>query len=112
MSRLADKMCVPCERGKEALKGPAIQMLADELGCGWKVVDEHHLMKEFRFSDFRSALRFANKVGDIAEEQGHHPELLVSYGKVRVEVFTHSVKGLTENDFVLAAKVEESYERL
>lgn len=73
---------------------------------GWKVVDEHHLEKEWRFSDFRSALAFTNQVGELAEAQGHHPDILLRWGAVKITVWTHKVSGLTESDFVLAAKID------
>ncbi|MBN2477643.1 MAG: 4a-hydroxytetrahydrobiopterin dehydratase [Pirellulales bacterium] len=82
--------------------------MADQLGGGWRVVDEHHLEKEYRFTDFREALDFTNRLGEIAEMEGHHPEILLSWGKVRVTIFTHKIDGLTESDFILAAKYDQS----
>jgi len=76
------------------------------LGGGWEVVDEHHLTRTFDFPDFVMALAFVNRLGALAEEQGHHPDLLLRWGSVRVDIWSHKVDGLTESDFVLAAKVE------
>jgi 4a-hydroxytetrahydrobiopterin dehydratase len=87
-----------------------LERLADQLGGGWQVVDEHHIEKEFRFADFREALDFTNRLGEIAEMEGHHPEILLSWGKVLVTIFTHKVDGLTESDFILAAKCEQCCE--
>jgi 4a-hydroxytetrahydrobiopterin dehydratase len=70
------------------------------------VVDGHHLEREFRFDDFRQALDFVNEVGELAEEQGHHPDIYLSYGKAKVQLWTHKIKGLHENDFILAAKID------
>jgi 4a-hydroxytetrahydrobiopterin dehydratase len=72
----------------------------------WKMVDEHHLVRAYRFPDFKSALAFVNRVGEVAEEQGHHPDILLGWGKVEVTTWTHAVDGLTESDFILAAKID------
>jgi 4a-hydroxytetrahydrobiopterin dehydratase len=73
---------------------------------GWEVVEEHHIRKTFLFPDFRKALDFVNLVGGVAEEQGHHPDLMLSWGRVEVRIFTHKISGLTESDFILAAKID------
>ena len=106
MSSLANEKCIPCRGGVPALKGEKLAALARELGADWRVVDEHHLEREFRFPDFAQALAFTNKVGAIAEEEGHHPDIYLAWGKVRVTIWTHKVDGLTRSDFVLAAKIE------
>ena len=106
-SNLAAKTCVPCRGGVPPLEGDELTGLRERLGGGWRVVEEHHLEKEFRFDDFRSALGFTNRVGELAEEQGHHPDIHLSWGRVRIEIWTHKIDGLTESDFVLAAKVDE-----
>ncbi len=106
-TRLAEKECVPCKGGVPPLAGEELQNLQRELNADWKVVDEHHLVKTFEFPDFRQALDFTVQVGELAEEQGHHPDLYLSWGQVRVEIWTHKIDGLTESDFVLAAKIEE-----
>ena len=88
------------------LTGAPLRELAGELGSDWKVVDGHHLEKEFAFEDFRQALGFVNKVGALAESVGHHPDLFLSYGKCIITVWTHKIDGLAEADFVFAAKVD------
>jgi len=105
-SELASRECVPCRGGVPPLAGPALDDLLGRLGGGWSIADGHHLEKEFRFKNFRDALAFANRVGELAEKVNHHPDLAVSWGRVKVTVFTHKVNGLTETDFVFAAKVD------
>jgi len=107
MSELSEKECVPCKGVVPPLKGQALAELQRKLGGGWNVVNEHHLEKEFTFKDFREALAFTNRLGDLAEEQGHHPDIYLAWGKVRVTIWTHKIDGLTESDFVMAAKIEE-----
>ena len=106
-SDLAQKACVPCRGGVPPLAGPELADLEAALGGGWRAVDEHHLEKEFGFEDFRSALDFTNRVGELAEEQGHHPDIYLSWGRVRTQIWTHKIDGLTESDFILAAKIDE-----
>jgi 4a-hydroxytetrahydrobiopterin dehydratase len=106
-SDLARKACVPCRGGVPPLAGRELADLQAALGGGWQAVDEHHLEKEFGFEDFRSALDFTNRVGELAEEQGHHPDIYLSWGRVRTRIWTHKIDGLTESDFVLAAKIDE-----
>ena len=103
---LASKQCVPCKGDVPPLSGAALDALQGELGGGWRVVDEHHLEKEFRFGNFVDALAFTNRLGELAEEQAHHPDIHLSWGKVRVEIWTHKIDGLTESDFVWAAKAD------
>lgn len=107
-SALADEKCVPCRGGVPALKGEELASLLRELGNGWRVVDEHHLEKEFPFPDFAQALAFTNRVGALAEEEGHHPDIYLAWGKVRITIWTHKAGGLTRSDFVLAAKIDRS----
>jgi 4a-hydroxytetrahydrobiopterin dehydratase len=109
MERLAEKQCVPCRGGVPPLAGEELERLARELGHDWEVIEGHHLAKTFSFPDFAQALAFVNRVGEMAEEQGHHPDLHLAWGKVRVEVWTHAIDGLTESDFVLAARAEKLY---
>jgi 4a-hydroxytetrahydrobiopterin dehydratase len=108
ISPLADRQCVPCRGGVPPLSGEALLKLSGELP-DWKVIEEHHLAKSFLFPDFRRALDFVNRVGELAEEQGHHPDLTLSWGKVDVVIFTHKIRGLTESDFVLGAKIDRVY---
>ena len=107
---LSERKCVPCQGGIPPLKGNHLQRLADQLGGGWHVVDERHLEKEFGFANFREALDFTNRLGEIAEIEGHHPDILLSWGRVVVTIFTHKIDGLTESDFILAAKYEQCWE--
>jgi 4a-hydroxytetrahydrobiopterin dehydratase len=109
MSDLASKTCVPCRGGVPPLKGKELEDLRKQVP-GWSVVNEHHITKTFQFPDFRSALAFVNKVGELAEQQGHHPDILLSWGKAEVTIWTHKIDGLTESDFILAAKVDRLYE--
>lgn len=104
---LSKKKCAPCQGGVPPLKGSSLAELHRQLGKGWKVIDEHHLEKEYFFKNFRDALAFTNAVGGIAEEEGHHPDISLSYGKVKIELWTHKINGLTESDFILAAKIED-----
>ena len=101
---LANKQCIPCRGGVPPLKGDTLLDLHSQLVAGWEVVDEHHLAKEFKFKNFAESLAYVNRVGDMAEEQGHHPDIHLAWGKVRVEIWTHKINGLTESDFVFAAK--------
>ena len=105
MSELASKKCVPCKGGVPPLKGEALQTLQRQVE-GWNVVEEHHLFKSFKFPDFSKALDFVNKVGAIAEEQGHHPIITLAWGKAEITIYTHKINGLTESDFILAAKID------
>lgn len=104
MSSLADRACVPCRGGVPPLGTEEASRLLRELPAGWRLVDAHHIEKEFRFPDFRAALEFSNRVGALAEEVNHHPDLHVAWGRVKVLVWTHKIDGLTESDFVFAAK--------
>ena len=105
MSELASKKCVPCKGGVPPLKGSELKELQKQLR-GWDVIEEHHLYKTFKFPDFKTALTFTNKVGEIAEEQGHRPQICLTWGKVEIKVYTHKIQGLTESDFILAAKID------
>jgi 4a-hydroxytetrahydrobiopterin dehydratase len=105
---LEDKECVPCKGSVAALRGAALNQLKHELS-GWEVVNEHHLHKTYAFPDFMTGLAFVNRAGAIAEEQGHHPDLLLAWGRVEVTIFTHTIEGLTESDFILAAKIDASF---
>jgi 4a-hydroxytetrahydrobiopterin dehydratase len=91
------------------VKGEQLQQLQTEVS-GWQVVDEHHLTKSYTFPDFKTALEFVNRVGAVAEEEGHHPDLYLSWGKVDIKTWTHKIDGLTESDFILAAKIDRLYQ--
>jgi 4a-hydroxytetrahydrobiopterin dehydratase len=105
-SELAKLECIPCKGGVPPMQGDELRTWAERLGGGWRVVDGHHLAKEFRFKDFRQALAFTNQVGELAESVNHHPDLCLSWGRVQVTVWTHKIGGLSETDFIFAAKVE------
>jgi len=103
--QLADKRCVPCRGGVPPLKGDDLLELQAKVP-EWTVTNEHHLHREYRFPDFKQALAFVNRVGEVAEEQGHHPDIMLAWGKVGVTLWTHKIDGLTESDFVMAAKID------
>ncbi len=105
MAELAARTCVPCRGDVPPLKGTELDELSRQVP-EWEVVDEHHLKREFRFKNFREALDFVNRVGALAEEQAHHPDIELGWGRVAVKIFTHKIDGLTESDFILAAKVD------
>jgi 4a-hydroxytetrahydrobiopterin dehydratase len=105
-SNLAQREFAPLKEGALPLKGEALAKLGEELGGGWSVVEHHHLEKEYIFDDFRQALDFTNKVGELAESVGHHPDICLSWGKVKVIIWTHKIGGLNENDFIFAARTD------
>ncbi len=102
---LAGKHCVPCHGGVPRLKGEEIKPLLAQLE-GWRVEGEHHLSKGYEFPNFAAALAFVNRVGAVAEREGHHPDVSFGWGYARLEIYTHAVGGLTESDFILAAKID------
>jgi 4a-hydroxytetrahydrobiopterin dehydratase len=106
MSELASKTCAPCKGGTPPLAGADLEALAKQVPQ-WKVVNGHHVTRAFKFPDFVQALAFVNKVGALAEQQGHHPDILLSWGKAEVTTWTHSINGLSEGDFILAAKIDQ-----
>lgn len=105
MSELATRECVPCRGGVPPLKGDEIQGLLSKLDQ-WSVVNEHHLTKVYKFKDFKESLAFVNRVGELAEQQGHHPDICFGWGRVEVTLWTHKIDGLTESDFILGAKID------
>ena len=107
-SDLAAKACVPCRGGVPPLKGEELASLQRQVD-GWNVIEEHHITKAFKFPDFREALKFVNRVGELAEEQRHHPDIFLAWGKVEVTTWTHKINGLTESDFILGAKIDKLY---
>lgn len=108
---LIDRQCIPCQGGVPPLTEEEIQPLLQQLS-GWEVRKSHHLFKEYRFKDFVTALDFVQRLGDLAEAQGHHPELTLGYGYVRVSIWTHKIDGLSESDFILAAHCDRAHEAL
>lgn len=106
MSDLTSRACIPCQGGVPPLTVDEITPLLGDLGDGWQVVSGHHLQKEYGFPDFRSALAFTNRVGELAESEGHHPDILLAWGRVVLTIWTHKIDGLSESDFILAAKAD------
>lgn len=108
MSELAAKNCVPCRGGVPPLKGAGLIALGAQVPS-WTVADEHHLSRQYSFPDFRKALDFVNRVGEVAEQQGHHPDIMLAWGRVEITLWTHKIDGLTESDFIMAAKIDQLY---
>ena len=109
---LAAQTCIPCQGGSPPLKGDELTELLDMIDPSWSIVDEHHLTITWDFPDFASALAFVNTLGAIAEQQGHHPDLHLAWGRVRADIWTHKIDGLVLADFVLAAKYDEAFRAL
>ena len=105
---LASQTCVPCRGGVPPLKGAELQQILPEVPQ-WKVINEHHITRAFTFPDFKQALDFVNRVGDVAEEQGHHPDILLTWGKAEITMWTHKIDGLTRADLIMAAKIDQLY---
>jgi 4a-hydroxytetrahydrobiopterin dehydratase len=107
MTALADQKCIPCSLGTPPLSGDELNSFYQQVSDQWKVMDEHHLERTFSFKNFREALAFTNEIGEMAEAEGHHPDLFLAWGKVKITLFTHKIDGLSESDFVFAAKVDQ-----
>ncbi len=107
VNELESRECVPCRGGVPPLEAAEIQDLLAQLGNDWQAIDDHHLQKEFKLKNFAEALAFTNQVGAIAEAQNHHPDIYLAWGKVGITIWTHKIDGLTESDFVFAAKCEK-----
>ena len=106
MTDCASKNCVPCEGGVPPLNKAERTELISHIHGGWSVIDGHHLEREWSFPDFVSALVFTNTAGTICEEQGQHADFELGWGRVKAKIWTHKINGLTESDFVLAAKFD------
>ncbi len=106
MESLTSRNCVPCHGGVPRLVGEEISPLLSQLS-GWDAPEEHHLIKAYKFSNFADALEFVNRVGQIAESEGHHPDITFGWGYARIKIYTHAIDGLSESDFILAAKIDE-----
>ena len=106
MSKLSEKDCVPCKGGTPPLTEEESDELSKHIDDDWDVVDNHHLDRIWKFPDFASALEFTVRLGEICEHQDHHADFEVGWGRVRTVVYTHKIDGLTESDFVLAAKFD------
>jgi 4a-hydroxytetrahydrobiopterin dehydratase len=107
---LADQQCIPCRGGVPPLARDRIDALLGQLEPGWSLTATGHLLRSYAFRDFAAALAFANRVGAIAEEQNHHPDLHVAWGRCDVEIWTHKIDGLTDSDFYLAAKADRAFD--
>ena len=108
---LADRECIACTSDDDPLAGDEITELYEQIDTDiWTVVDEHHLEGDYAFEDFRDALEFTKEIGELAEEEWHHPDIHLSWGSVRVEMWTHKIDGLFETDFVMAARMDRIYE--
>lgn len=105
---LLQKKCVPCEGGEPRLTPEEIPGFMAQLPEAWDLVDNIKISKKFIFEDFKEAMKFVNKVAEIAESEGHHPDIYIFYSKVKIELWTHAIAGLHQNDFILAAKIEEA----
>ena len=103
---LTEKRCIPCRGGIPPLKGAELQKLKAKV-LTWSVIEEHHLEKEFKFPDFKKELEFVNKVGALAEQEQHHPNIEFTWGKAKITIYTHKINWLHENDFILAAKIDK-----
>ena len=106
MEDLAAKNCVPCHGGVPRLEGAEVKSLAGQV-AGWEVVGGHHLRRRYEFTNFGRALEFVNRVGEVAEREGHHPDVSLGWGYCELTIYTHAVDGLTESDFILAAKIDK-----
>ncbi len=106
-SCLINKKCIPCEGGVPPLSESSSKKLLGQLGGGWSINKQGHLFKEYTFQNFLDPLAFVNRIALIAEEEAHHPDLSIAWGRVGIEIWTHKISGLTESDFILAAKIED-----
>ncbi len=108
---LLQKKCVPCEGGTDPLKGEKLQALLPAVP-DWTIHEEVQISKEFKFKNFKEVLSFVNKVGELAEPEGHHPDInLHNWNKVTITLSTHAIKGLSENDFIMAVKIDQISEK-
>jgi 4a-hydroxytetrahydrobiopterin dehydratase len=105
---LASQTCVPCRGGVPPLKGDELRQILQEVPQ-WQVINEHHVTRTFPFPDFKQALAFVNRVGEVAEQQGHHPDILLTWGKAEITMWTHKIDGLTRSDLIMAAKIDQLY---
>jgi 4a-hydroxytetrahydrobiopterin dehydratase len=109
---LADQRCIPCRGGVPPMEENRAKELLRELDDGWQLNSEGHLERVYRVRNFVQAMALANKVADIAEDEGHHPDLSIAWGKCKVEIWTHKISGLTESDFYFAAKADRAFRAL
>ena len=107
MINLTEKTCKPCEGGTPPLTAPQVEECLKTLPEGWRVLDGKKIKKEFVFKDFVKAMAFVDMIADVAESEGHHPDIHIHYNKVEISLWTHAIGGLSENDFIVAAKIEQ-----
>jgi len=107
---LADNKCVPCRGGVPPMERAKAEEMLKQLERGWQLNKDGHLERLYTFKDFAQALDFVNKVGVVAEAEGHHPDLYLAWGKCKVELWTHKINGLTESDFYMAAKADRAFQ--
>ncbi len=110
MTKLAESKCVPCSGDMPSLKGKELDKYMSRLGPEWKLKEDKSIQREFTFDGFKKAVVFVNKVAALAEEEGHHPDIHIFYSKVRIDLSTHAINGLSENDFIVAAKLDDLYQ--
>jgi 4a-hydroxytetrahydrobiopterin dehydratase len=108
---LTDQTCTACRGGVDPLVGEEAEEKLEQLDDDWEIVDQHHLKRKFDFDDYVEAQEFVNKVGEIAEEEGHHPNIEFTYGEATIKLYTHKIDGLYDNDFIMAAKIDEMHEK-
>jgi 4a-hydroxytetrahydrobiopterin dehydratase len=104
---LSDKKCVACEGGVPPIAGTELERYMAELTLPWDIIEGKKISKEFVFKDFKESMAFVNKIANVAEEEGHHPDISIVYSRVKIELTTHAIGGLSENDFIMAAKIEK-----
>ncbi|MFB6158580.1 MAG: 4a-hydroxytetrahydrobiopterin dehydratase [Candidatus Nanohalobium sp.] len=106
---LEDQTCTACRGGVNPLKGEDAREKLEELNAKWEIVEDHHLQRDFKFEDFQEALKFVNQVGEIAEQEGHHPNIEFTWGEATIKLYTHKIDGLYDNDFIMAAKIDKMH---
>ncbi len=105
---LASKGCVPCKGGVPPMKGRELERML-KIVPEWRAANEHHITRTYTFPNFKQALDFVNRVGEVAEKQGHHPDILLAWGRAEITLWTHKINGLTESDFIMAAKIDQLF---
>lgn len=108
-SDLSHKKCMPCHSGQKPLRGVELQHYMSQLASGWQVIDEQYLEKKYAFPNFKTAFHFAELIARIAEKEDHHPTITISWGQVRLKIYTHKIQGLSENDFIIASKCDQKF---
>ncbi len=104
---LKQEFCEPCSLGTPPLEGEELETLYKEVGKEWVLMEQKKMMREYKFKNFKEALEFVNKVGEIAEREGHHPDIAFGWGKAVISLMTHKINGLSRNDFIMASKIDD-----